>query len=125
MRAHLYSRVAVSIGVLATALVASPLLLGLRPALGSFCLFQYFFGIPCPGCGITRSLVFLSHLQLGEAFAVNPAGYAVALAIVVPFVLVVIRARQPLALCVLRATDIAVSSSVAFSWLAGIAVRIL
>lgn len=38
------------------------------------CLFQHFFGIPCPGCGITRSLLafFVGDFQF--AWILNPVG---------------------------------------------------
>jgi uncharacterized protein DUF2752 len=38
------------------------------------CAFRRFFGIPCPGCGMTRSLVALVHLDLRSAFAFHPLG---------------------------------------------------
>ncbi|MBI2895508.1 MAG: DUF2752 domain-containing protein [Deltaproteobacteria bacterium] len=38
------------------------------------CGFRRMFGIPCPGCGLTRSLVSLVHLDLRAAFTVHPVG---------------------------------------------------
>lgn len=38
------------------------------------CLAQYLFGLPCPGCGITHSLVASSRLDLRVAWADNPVG---------------------------------------------------
>lgn len=32
------------------------------------------FGLPCPSCGMTRSVVFTLHGELGRAAALNPAG---------------------------------------------------
>lgn len=43
-----------------------PLMLG--------CGMKTLFGIPCPGCGMTRSVVFTLHGQLASALAVNPVG---------------------------------------------------
>jgi hypothetical protein len=31
-------------------------------------------GIPCPGCGLTRSLISIAHGRLGDAWRFNPAG---------------------------------------------------
>lgn len=42
-----------------------------------FCLFQHFLAIPCPGCGITRSVESLMHLQFVRAIEFNPAGILV------------------------------------------------
>jgi hypothetical protein len=38
------------------------------------CIVQYLFRIPCPGCGITRSLIALSRLDMGAAWRSNPVG---------------------------------------------------
>ncbi len=38
------------------------------------CSFKQAFGIPCPNCGLTRSVVFALHGQLGRALEMNPAG---------------------------------------------------
>lgn len=38
------------------------------------CSFKQAFGVPCPNCGMTRSVVFALHGQLGRAFEMNPAG---------------------------------------------------
>jgi hypothetical protein len=38
------------------------------------CVFRAAFGIPCPGCGMTRSFAFLAHGDLSHAFAVNKLG---------------------------------------------------
>lgn len=40
------------------------------------CVFRATFGIPCPGCGMTRSFVFLAHGDLREAFSMNVFGPA-------------------------------------------------
>lgn len=39
-----------------------------------FCLFQKIFGIPCPGCGITRSLIAISELNFVSSWHYNPVG---------------------------------------------------
>ncbi len=80
-RAHLYARLAFSALAVFAFTAASTTLLALRPALGSFCLLERLLGIPCPGCGITRSVVLLLHFRFDDAAASNPAGYAVAMSL--------------------------------------------
>ena len=38
------------------------------------CLFDKLFGIPCPGCGLTRSLFALFVGDIHYAWTLNPAG---------------------------------------------------
>ena len=38
------------------------------------CTLKRIFGIPCPSCGLTRSIVYLSHFQFQKAFDLNPLG---------------------------------------------------
>lgn len=45
--------------------------------LPSFCLFYHLTGLPCPGCGLTRSFVCLSHGHLGESLHWHPLGPAI------------------------------------------------
>ncbi len=42
--------------------------------LPSLCLFQNVSGLPCPGCGITRSLVCCAHGLFGQAIRFHPLG---------------------------------------------------
>lgn len=35
------------------------------------CIFKLLFGIPCPGCGMTRAFVMLFKFQFSEAFNCN------------------------------------------------------
>lgn len=44
-----------------------------------FCLLRHFLGIPCPGCGVTHSLIALERMQFREAWLSNPAGIPLAL----------------------------------------------
>ena len=44
------------------------------------CPFRLMTGLPCPGCGLTRSWVYLLHGQPGAATAANPFGILVLLA---------------------------------------------
>jgi len=36
------------------------------------CPFRAVTGVPCPGCGITRALLALAQLRVGEALALHP-----------------------------------------------------
>src|SRR5438067_572206 len=38
------------------------------------CVFRQRFGVPCPACGLTRSVVMALHGQLAGAVQMNPAG---------------------------------------------------
>ena len=38
------------------------------------CIFRKALGVPCPGCGMTRSVVLALDGEMGRAFAVNPGG---------------------------------------------------
>jgi hypothetical protein len=41
------------------------------------CFFKFLFGIPCPGCGITRACIALLHLDFASAFQYNPMVWSV------------------------------------------------
>jgi len=41
------------------------------------CYFKALFHLPCPGCGLSRSLTNVARLDLGAAFAYNPFGLLV------------------------------------------------
>lgn len=38
------------------------------------CWFKQQFGIPCPTCGMTRSVILTVHGHIGEAFTLNVGG---------------------------------------------------
>ena len=40
-----------------------------------FCPMAGLFGIPCPGCGLTRATLALAHGHLREAFAFHPLAF--------------------------------------------------
>jgi hypothetical protein len=50
------------------------------------CPFRAATGAPCPGCGMTRALLLLSQLRVGEAFAAHPASPFLALAMAVQLI---------------------------------------
>jgi hypothetical protein len=49
------------------------------PHIPHFCLLKKTLGIPCPGCGISHSLMSFFRFDLAKAWFFNPAGIAVAL----------------------------------------------
>lgn len=51
------------------------------------CSFRRLTGMNCPGCGLTRSFVFIGHGQIAEAFRLNPMG---------PLIYAAIAAQLPL-----------------------------
>ncbi|HEX8465359.1 MAG TPA: DUF2752 domain-containing protein [Abditibacterium sp.] len=42
--------------------------------LPSLCPFSNFSGLPCPGCGLTRSFVCLAHGEFRESLSYHPLG---------------------------------------------------
>jgi hypothetical protein len=61
-----------SAAALAIACVVSPAAVENGPVI---CPFRLATGLPCPGCGLTRSWVFIAHGDFGEAVRANPFGY--------------------------------------------------
>jgi len=62
------------------------------------CLVRILFGLPCPGCGMTRAWVHTAHGNLGTAFEYNlfgPVGMAVAAGLVGYVVYALVRRRPP------------------------------
>ena len=47
------------------------------------CLAQTLFNLPCPGCGITHSLIDTLHLDIHSAWKANPAGIVFCLYLVI------------------------------------------
>jgi hypothetical protein len=59
--------------------LAALLLVPIIPHVPHFCLMKKLLGIPCPGCGISHSLMAVFRFDLAKAWFFNPAGIAVAL----------------------------------------------
>ncbi len=59
------------------------------------CPFRLLTGLPCPGCGLTRSWVYLAHGHWGDALVANPFGVVlVALLLALAVAIVAARARM-------------------------------
>lgn len=50
------------------------------------CIWRSITGYPCPGCGLTRSLASMSHLDIVSAVRFNPSGFLIVLAAVIAVV---------------------------------------
>ena len=74
----------------------------------SFCPFRLWSGLPCPGCGLTRSVVALAHGDLAASLYFHPLGVAI-----VAGLLVVAAAELVLAARRLRAGQASGSPSTA------------
>lgn len=55
------------------------MLVPIIPHVPHFCLMKKLLGIPCPGCGISHSIMAAFQFDLVKAWLANPAGIAVAL----------------------------------------------
>lgn len=51
-----------------------------------FCVFQKILGIPCPGCGIIRSFIAISKLDLVSALKYNPVGIIIVLFVIIQII---------------------------------------
>jgi len=49
------------------------------PHVPHFCLMKKVLGIPCPGCGISHSVMAAFRFDLAKAWLANPAGIGVAM----------------------------------------------
>jgi hypothetical protein len=50
---------------------------GFESPLPSMCSSQVLFGVDCPGCGLTRAFIAISHGNFGQAWQLNRAGWIV------------------------------------------------
>jgi hypothetical protein len=60
------------------------------------CPFRLATGLPCPGCGLTRSWVFIAHGDVGAAVGANPFGFvtmAAAVALIAVVMTAAVRGR--------------------------------
>jgi hypothetical protein len=49
------------------------------------CLSRTLFGVSCPGCGLTRSFIYLAHGDLQASWQAHHLGWLLALAVVLQF----------------------------------------
>jgi hypothetical protein len=49
------------------------------PHVPHFCLMKKMLGIPCPGCGVSHSVMAAFQFDLAKAWFANPAGIGVAM----------------------------------------------
>jgi hypothetical protein len=68
-------------------MLGAGLALGRPPGPPIACPFHVITGVPCPLCGMTRSVIATMHLRIHDALAVNPAGL---LAVVVALALLLV-----------------------------------
>ena len=66
------------IGAITIAGTAALQLLAATHGMGLPCPFHDYLGIPCPGCGLTRSLLALAHGNLLDSLAWHPYGILLA-----------------------------------------------
>lgn len=55
------------------------LLVPIVPHVPHFCLMKKLLGIPCPGCGVSHSMMAAFRLDFTKAWSANPAGIGMAL----------------------------------------------
>lgn len=60
------------------------------------CMSNEAFGVPCPGCGLTRSFVELGHGRFGNSLAQHRVGWILAVAVVfqIPYRIIALRRRK-------------------------------
>ncbi|MES2465233.1 MAG: DUF2752 domain-containing protein [Armatimonadota bacterium] len=59
--------------------------------LPSLCIFHTLTGLPCPGCGITRSVVCCCHLRFADSVVYHPLG-----PVIFAWILLAVLRRLPL-----------------------------
>jgi hypothetical protein len=83
-------------------LVSALLVVGLLPLaiyVPHFCIMRKVLGIPCPGCGVSHSILAIFRLNPVSAWEANPAGIGVAFAFCFQL------AARPIAIMVPRTGD--------------------
>jgi len=90
-------------GALLASLAVARGLAGASPAAVHFagrelpvvCVSRLLFGVTCPGCGMTRSVLMTLGGDLGGALAANPAGPVLVAALILLAVQLLLAARAP------------------------------
>ncbi|WP_183094067.1 DUF2752 domain-containing protein [Nocardioides stalactiti] len=90
------------------------------------CPFRALTGLPCPGCGLTRSWVYAAHGWWRESFASNPFGLVVVAGLLALAVTVVVRrARRRATPDLDRVLRHPVAIAIGAVWLAWALVRLV
>ena len=55
--------------------------------LPNICMFRAYTGLPCPGCGLTRSLIATAHGKIGLSFSLHRLGPITLIYVLLQFVL--------------------------------------
>jgi hypothetical protein len=85
--------------------LAALMLVPIIPHVPHFCLMKKLLGIPCPGCGISHSVMAAFRFDLAKAWLANPAGIGVAMLFSFQVV------ARPLAIALPRAAGVVSSIS--------------
>jgi len=56
-------------------------------AIPNICMFRAYTGLPCPGCGLTRSLIAAAHGKIRRSFSLHRLGPITFLYVLLQFVL--------------------------------------
>jgi len=56
-------------------------------ALPDICMFRAYTGLPCPGCGLTRSLIAAADGEIGLSFSFHRLGFITLLYVLLQFML--------------------------------------
>jgi hypothetical protein len=75
---HLVARVGASLLAALTLMAVPQVLPAVARWTDAACLFRGLTGMPCPGCGITTSLLALVRGDAEASWAANPAGFGIA-----------------------------------------------
>ena len=62
---------------LAGGIITASFIMPLRGIGIELCLYKRLLGIPCPGCGLSRSIINISHAQFAQAFLNHPFGFVI------------------------------------------------
>jgi hypothetical protein len=81
--------------LLLSALLPLPDAQGRLGYLPPLCSFRRLTGQPCPGCGLTRSLICLGHGQVADSFRFHPLGPLVFLGVSCALALALLRLKRP------------------------------
>lgn len=76
----------------------------------SLCIFKNTTGLPCPGCGLTRSVVYAAHGLWHQAFTYHPFGPLFLVGLGWGLAAAVISLRRPLNIMNTRGASLAITA---------------